>query len=353
MPLGGSSQGVNAPYSTFTGTVGQALRPFPQYDYIADDCCLENLGHSSYNGLVTSLERRFRNGINLQASYTWSKTLTDADSAIPFSYTSNNQREQAANSTNLKQDKAVSVQDLKSQFSLSYLYQLPFGKGRKWLNNNRALDLLVGGWQLGGIQRYSSGQPIDFGCATGIPYYQNCITYTAGPASDGGTNFASGDYQKNKNGPSAFNHESWFKPAFRLANAPNGALPLDQAAFVDQNLSGPANLGPPRPYSPLCGTTSNPCSFTPWSFGNIARVTEAITGPIYKAEDVSLLKNFQLTGRVVFQLKGEAFDVFNRHRMGLPDLQPGDSNNPTGGFGIPTAVDYGPRNMQVSGRVSF
>jgi len=353
IPPGGSNSGVKAPYSSFTGALGQALRPFPQYDFIADDCCLENLGHSSYNAMLVSLARRFRNGLNLQASYTWSKTLTDADSAIPFSYTNNNQREQAANSTNLKMDKAVSVQDLTNQISLSYLYQLPFGKGRKWMNNSRALDLLVGGWQVGAIQRYSSGQPIDFGCAGGIPFYQNCITYTAGPTSFNGTSFASPQYQANKNGPSTFNHQSWFKPAFRLANAPNGALPLSQAAFVDQNLEGPANLGPPRPYSPGCGTSANPCSFAPYAFGNIARVTEAITGPMYKAEDVSLLKDFHITERVTFELKGEAFDIFNRHRMGLPDLQPGDSNNNANGFGIPTFVDYGPRNMQVTGRLTF
>jgi hypothetical protein len=92
IPLGGTSQGYTAPYANFTGPIGQSLRPFPQYDYIADDCCLENLGHSSYNAMVVSLERRFRNGLNLQASYTWGKILTDADSLIPFSYTSNNQR---------------------------------------------------------------------------------------------------------------------------------------------------------------------------------------------------------------------------------------------------------------------
>jgi hypothetical protein len=353
IPPGGSNSGVSAPYPTFTGPLGQALRPFPQYDYIADDCCLENLGHSSYHAMLVSLARRFRNGLNLQVSYTWSKTLTDADSLIPFSYTSNNQREQAANSTNLKQDKAVSVQDLTNQLSLSYLYQLPFGKGRKWLNSNRALDLIVGGWQVGAIQRYSSGQPIDFGCASGIPYYQNCITYTAGPASFNATSFASPQYQGNKNGPSTFNHQSWFKPAFR-APGTNGAgdagLPLSQAAFVDQNREGP---GWPRPISPGCGTPAQPCSFAPFAFGNIARVTEAITGPMYEAEDISLLKDFHITERVVFQLKGEAFDIFNRHRMGIPDLQPGDSSNNVNGFGIPTAVDYGPRNMQVTGRITF
>lgn len=354
IPLGGSNSGVKAPYSTFEGDLGQALRPFPQYDYIQGDCCLENLGHSSYEAMVVSLARRFRNGFNLQASYTWSKTLTDADSTIPFSYVGANELEQAPGSSNLKLDKAVSVQNIPQTFSLSYLYQLPFGKGRKFLNNNRALDVLVGGWQVGAIQRYQSGQPIGFGCATGIPYYQNCITYTQGPAAGpGGGNFASAAYQKDKNGPSAFNGQSWFKPAYRAPGTNSGTdpgIPMASAAFIDQNREG-ANW--PRAYSAGCGNNpSVPCSFVPFSFGNIPRETEAITGPLYKAEDISLLKDFHLTERVVFQLKGEAFDVFNRHRMALPDLQPGDSSEAIG-FGIPGAVDYGPRNMQVTGKVSF
>ena len=352
IPLGGSNSGVNAPYSTFQGNLGQALRPFPQYDFIQGDCCLENLGHSSYNAMVVSLARRFRNGFNLQASYTWSKTLTDADSTIPFSYVAGNQLEQAPGSGNLKLDKAVSVQNIPQTFSLSYLYQLPFGKNRKFLNNNRALDLVVGGWQVGAIQRYQSGQPISFGCTSAIPYYQNCITYTAGPASNGGDDFASAAFKANKNGPSSFNGQSWFKPAYRPAGT-NGTsdpgIAMANAAFVDQNREG---VGWTRPFTPGCGTATSPCSFTPFAFGNLPRVTEAITGPKYLAEDISLLKDFHLTERLTFQLKGEAFDVFNRHRMGLPDQNPGDSSQAIG-FGVPGAVDYGPRNMQVSGRVNF
>ena len=175
IPQGGASMGVKAPYSTFAGNLGQAIRPFPQYDYIAGDCCLENLGHSSYDAMVVSLNRRFRQGFNLQASYTWSKNLTDADSTIPFSFEP--QQVQGMSSGNLKLEKAVSLQNIPQTFSLSYLLQLPFGKGRKYLNNNRALDYVVGGWQLGAIQRYQSGQPLAFGCQTGIPYYQNCITF--------------------------------------------------------------------------------------------------------------------------------------------------------------------------------
>ena len=305
--------------------------------------------------MVVSLQRRFRNGLNLQASYTWSKTLTDADSAIPFSYTNNNQREQAQDSIDLRNDKGYSVQDIPQNFTISYLYQLPFGKGRKFLNNNRVVDLLIGGWEVGGIQHYSSGQPISFGCASGIPFFQNCIQFTAGPTSLNGTDFASAAYKENKNGRNQFYGQSWFKPAVRVAGAHGQNDPgvsRGQAAFVDNNIEGPAALGAPRPYSPNCGTPNSPCSFAPFTLGNLYRVTEAITGPIYKAEDISLLKNFRIREGLTFQLKGEAFDVFNRHRMALPDLSPNDSGGSTG-FGIPTATDYGPRNMQVSGRINF
>jgi hypothetical protein len=352
IPLGGTSQGYKAPYSTFMGHIGQSLRPFPQYDYIANDCCLENMGHSSYHAMVVSAQRHFRNGFNLQASYTWSKNLTDADSTIPFSYTNNNQREQAQDSVDLRNNKAVSVQDLTQQLSLSYLYQLPFGIGRKWMNQNRVLDAVLGGWQVGVIQRYASGQPIGFGCATGIPYYQNCIQYTAGPASYGTQDFASDAYKSNKNGPSVFNGKSWLKPAYRVAKT-NGAsdtgIPMEQAAFVDQNRFGP---GWARPADTNCGKAPSYCSFTPFSLGNLSRMTEAVTGPPYKGEDLSLMKDFRIHETITFQLKGEAFDVLNRHRMALPDLQPRDTTQATG-FGIPGSVDYGPRSMQVSGRISF
>jgi hypothetical protein len=349
IPEGGSNYGVTAPYSTFAGNLGQALRPFPQYDFIQGDCCLENLGHSSYDAMVVSLERRFRQGFNLQASYTWSKNLTDADSTIPFSYVSGNQLNQGQDNTNLKLEKAVSVQNIPQTFSLSYLVQLPFGKGRHFLNNNHALDLLVGGWEIGGIQRYQTGQNISFGCTTAIPYYQNCVSFTEGPAAGATHDYESTAFKANKNGPNQFNGQSWYKPGYRPAgtNGPDDpGVGLAQAAFIDQNAEGPQRT---RSLDPGCGGGS--CSFDPFSLGNIPRVTQAITGPAYKDENVSLLKDFHVTEKVTFQFKAEAFDIFNRHRFALPNDNP---NASTGfGFGIPTGTDYGPRSGQVTGRFNF
>lgn len=347
-----NGQTFNSPYSTFIGTLGQTVRPYPQYDYIAADCCLENLGHSSYDALVTSLNRRFRQGFNLNVSYTWSKNETDADSTIPFSYDS--YRSQTQNSLDHRAEKAVSIQNIPSTLSISYLYQLPFGNGRSFLNHNRVVDEVLGGWEVGAIQRYQSGQPVDFGCATGVPYYQNCFRFTQGSAAVG-NDFASAAYKSNKNGPNFFNQQSWFKPAYRppgTNSTSDPGVPLTDAAFVDENREGVTNTGAQwlRTISASC---ADGCSYDPYVFGTgIPRITEAITGPLWKSEDVSVLKSFSVTERVKFVLKGEAIDVFNRHRMGLPDTEPGDSSQTTG-FGIPTTVDYGPRNLQVSGRITF
>ena len=90
--------------------------------------------------MVDSLNRHFRQGFNLQVSYTWSKNETDADSTIPFSYDSF--RPQSQNSADLHAEKAVSIQKIPQQLSISYLYQFPFGKGKKFLNNNRVLDAM-------------------------------------------------------------------------------------------------------------------------------------------------------------------------------------------------------------------
>jgi hypothetical protein len=130
---------------------------------------------------------------------------------------------------------------------------------------------------------------------------------------------------------------------------------MANAAFIDENREGVTSTGQSwlRAASPTC---ADGCSYAPFVFGTgIPRVTEAITGPVWKQEDVSLLKYFNITEKIRFQLKADAYDLFNRHRMGLPDTEPGDYPTGTGstGFGIPTYTDYGPRFMQIMGRFTF
>jgi hypothetical protein len=367
IPLGGSSLGVNAPWSGFAGPVGQALRPFPQYDYIADDCCLENMGHSSYESMVASLNRHFRQGFNLQVSYTWSKNETDADSAIG-NYAGRAQSQRS----DLHGEKAVSVQNVPQQISVSYLYQLPFGKGRSYLNNNALLDRVIGGWEIGGIHRYQTGAPIQFGCATGIPYYQNCIRYTLGAAANGNiSNVASAAFKKHKNGPNFFNQESWFNPAFRPAGQASAADPgvsLANAYLVDQNAEGPSQFGGGswlRQWSPSC--YAGTCSFDPYYFSGdsplvaggkaIPRVTGGITGPLWLSEDLSIVKDIPLYEKVKFQFKAELINAFNRHHQGIPNTAPGSVTG-LSSFGVSNNIpessdDMLPRNIQFTGRINF
>ena len=322
---GHPADGISAPYPTFNGQLYRALRPFPQYDYIATDCCLQNVGHSSYDAMVLSLNRRFRQGFNLQTSYTWSKNLTDADSALPN--TSPGALQQDQNVYDHRLEKSVSISNIPQTFVVSYLYELPFGRGRRWLSQNRALDYLVGGWQIGGIQRYQSGQPISFGCATGIPGYQNCIRFSKG----GATNLANGN---DKLHSSSFNNQSWFNSAYRPAGT-NGAgdpgVPMGQAGFVDNNRyfrnGGAFTLGE-----------------------GIDRVTSNVRTPGWRSEDFSLIKKIPITERVHFELKAEAIDAFNRHNFNVPDLVPSDPS-----FGIPQigSITLGPRVIQLTGRISF
>src|SRR5262249_34987676 len=167
------------PFAGFSGPLGQALRPFPQYGGIDTDCCLENVGQSTYHALLAKVERRFRNGLNVLASYTFSKTLTDADSALPtFAQFSGGSLVQ--NSYNLHGEKSLSYQDIPHTFVLSYIYELPVGKGKRFLNKGGITNQIVGGWQIGGVQRYQSGQPLSFSCNGGqfggpIPGYDGCL----------------------------------------------------------------------------------------------------------------------------------------------------------------------------------
>jgi Carboxypeptidase regulatory-like domain len=324
-PTTSTVDGVASPYAGFNGQLQQALRPFPQYGFIATDSALQNVGNSTFNALVATVERRFSNGFNLQASYTWSKTITNSDSLLPGI---NGGVAQEQNPFDAKADKAVSIQDIPQTFVVSYIYELPFGKGRKFLNSNRLADLIVGGWQIGGVQRYQSGQPLSFGCADGIPGWDNCIRFTRIPGSDLASHVKHiNPFYRDQNGPnprinSLFNGLKRPDAGGYAALQPNPAL-ISQNAFVNRGTG-------------------------PYSFGNMPRVSTDVRNGAYYNEDFSLIKNFHVTEGVFFQLKGEFLNALNRHIFSTPDLNPYDNT-----YGVPGGTIDGPRNVQITGRITF
>ncbi len=324
--------GVNPPFAGFTtlwkgGQVQQALRPFPQYLKINAGCCVENLGHSSYNALLASVQRRFQNGLSYIVSYTWAKNLNDAG----YTQSSGNDFgiQSIQNPLNLKGEKAVDMQDLPQQFVFNFLYDLPFGPNKRFLNHsNFVTTFLLGGWELGGVERYESGTPVSFGCASSIPGWDNCIRFslTGNPIKS----------QAARNGsvnPLAITgglanpavNSLWNGATFGAQSSANQTQP----AFYDQNNAAFRGSGP-------------------YHFGNAPRVDGAVRMNPYFNEDFSLMKTVPIHEALSFMLKVESFNTFNRHAWALPDENP---NDPL--FGVPTTTMTGPRFMQITSRIYF
>src|ERR1019366_2796939 len=147
----------------FSGSVSQALRPFPQYGNAQVDSVTmsDPFGNYTYHALQVQAQKRFSQGLTVLANYTWSKTLTNADSEYPSQSNWNgNGNSGALNTYNLKVEKGLSQYDIPQRLILSYSYQLPFGKGRALLNTGGVVNAVVGGWQIAGVQSYQGGTPL-------------------------------------------------------------------------------------------------------------------------------------------------------------------------------------------------
>ena len=348
------AQGTKLPYATFnTGAqYFQALRPFPQYDFIATDCCLQNVGHSSYDALIASLERRFSQGLNLQASYTWSKHITNADSSLPGI---NGGVVQEQNPADPKSTKSLSIQDIPNTFVVSYIYELPFGKGKRFADfSNPLLRTAISGFEIGGVQRYQSGEPLSFNCSTGIPGFQNCIFYDRVPGSSLASNARRNKHidpfrrLKANNPPNFFSDPNVDSEFNGLTFDGNNAYSATQTApaFIDQN-----NSQIRRARAVLAGDCPT-CDNGAFQFGNVPRVTGELRNYRYLNEDFSFLKKTPITEGSVFTLKIELLNAFNRHAFQAQnDGVFNQPNNPN--FGVPTATINGPRQMQITGRIQF
>lgn len=341
-----TDNGVRTPYSGFNGNVQQALRPFPQYGFIATDCCLQNVGHSSYEALIASVERRFSQGLNLQASYTWSKNITNADSALPGTNAGVAQIQDPFDS---KSQKSLSIQDIPNTFVTSFIYELPFGKDKPFLNlHNKFARSAISGFRIGSVLRYQSGQPTSFGGADGIPGWDNFIAFTRVPGSMFASNARKGHIDPFRNlkaggnvaGPDP-NVDSEFNGLLRRENPGYSAL-QNAPAFYSQN------QGPNRLLRARQAGTCPTCDNGDFEFGNIPRVTGEIRNYRYNNEDFSFLKVTPLSEGVTFFFKVEMLNAFNRHIFATPSLNPYDNF-----FGVPTTTIDGPRRVQLTGRFQF
>jgi hypothetical protein len=256
--------------------------------------------------MSAALSKRFVNGLQFQASYTWTRDLSDAQGYAPSSLTTEG-NSVSSDRFNLGLDYGNVIFDRRNRFLATYLYELPFGKGKPFLPHGGALNMLVGGWQFGGVVVLQSGA---------------FLTPFQDTNDPGGTNL--------------------------LSNA--GSTRADRVSGVPVYVHGvPSAAGDPTflNINAFADPANNSASFGSAGVGNVV-------GPGTQSFSMSLIKSTQLWEGAKFQFGAEAANVFNHRNYETPDMNVDDG--PTG-FGIitglQTAEGAGPRNIEITGRISF
>ena len=264
---------------------GQLLRPYPQYTGI--NAFRVPYGFSIYHGGTLKADKRFSNGMSFLAAYTWSKLIDDVSTTVGFLGQSSARQD----AYNRAAERAIGSQDIAHRFVSSFVYDLPFGRGKRFGKDwHPGLNWVVGGWQFNGIVTYQSGVPI-------------IINQGA-------------------------NTVGLFNPSQRPTW--NGS---------DPNLEGSKNE------KLLQWFNRSAFTLTPaFTFGNAPRVMPNLRQDGEKSFDLSLFKNnYFKEGKWNAQFRVEFFNAFNRVRFGGPGGQV-DSGN----FGVVGGQGNGPRQIQFA-----
>ena len=235
--------------------VPQSEKPFPQFAVING---WEPRGISNYNALQLSAEKRYSHGLSFLAAYTWSKSL---DEGAGGNSSTGESRLNIQDPHNISANYGPSNFDLRHRFTLSTIYELPFGRGRRFMTNSGALaEKVAGGWQLTSILTAQSGPPFSV--------------------------FLSG------RGPTS----GFFTRPNRICN---GNLSSDRQSIHEW-------------FDPAC-FVAPPLG----SFGNAGR--NIFTGPGLFTWDLGVAKDFPIHERLGIQFRSEFFNVLNHPNFGLPN----------------------------------
>jgi hypothetical protein len=261
---------------------------------------------STYHALEAQIERRFSNGLSFQASYTWAKSL-DTRSFDPSQTVISTANNQQASSTpfdiyNRRLNYARSDFDRAHALQTNWVFELPFGQGKRWAGSaGKALDAVIGGWEVAGFLRYWAGRP--FTVYSGAYNFSNVVQT---PANCSGCTSSSGGVYDETTGAGA--GLVWFFNQSEIA------------------------------------TFSNPA---PGQFGNTGR--NFFTGPPSFNTDLALLKRIRFTERWKLQLRADATNLTNTPTFGFPTATVTSST-----FGrIRNTVISGSRKIQLGVKLDF
>jgi len=244
----------------------QARRPIQSYGPIT---WVDPAGDNHYDGLSTRVEHRLGSGLYFLNSFTWGKAMGNSEQALEYyaGYFEANPQ----NIHNLAAEKGPSSFDVKINNVTSIVYQVPFGKGRKYgANMNRAFDAIAGGWELNTINTAHTGTPLD-------------IAY--GPSSNNDVTGLSNDYRG----------EAFLRP-----NVSGSATSQSRSQILNTYFAGYSFTTPPP---------SNP-------FGNLGR--NSFRAPGFEQWDFAANKTFTIHEDVKLQFRSEFFNVTNHTNFGIP-----------------------------------
>jgi hypothetical protein len=287
--------GIAIPYPNFVNqpstTVGQSLRPYPQYLDVTEEWGPH--GIARFNSLQLKLTKRYSSGLTLLAFYTWSKNMTNTDGG-PIDLGPNDGAVQNPNNRNGE----ISVSNIgpPSVFVASGTYELPFGPGKPLLSQYAALGRVIGGWQLTAYCRYSDGLP---------------LTITSGdPISSLG-------------------------------------FPNIRANYIGGN---PFVTTDPRSFNPAVNSYLNAAAFaapSTFQLGNTGRALDWLRGFSSKSESISLAKRIVIREKIRAILRADVQNPFNFVRWSNPNTTITSST-----FGKVTGASAG-RTMQLNATVEF
>ena len=268
----------------------QILLPFPQFSSVNSE---RYDGGTRYNGLEIRANRRFRSGFTLNMSYGRSRLM---------------ERLSLLNPTDVSPENRVSGEDRPNRFQINGIWEVPFGKGRKFGSGwNRLVDGVFGGWQLTGVYVIQSGRPIGVGN----------LYFTGDP------NKVVANYDKN----------NIDKPIFDLSG-----FYFQDAAVQTNGVVDPAKQRADQRIS-----LSNNIRTLPSMFPNFR-------GDRVRGIDASLIKNLHITERLRAQIRGEAINALNQVQFNNPGVSPTSAS-----FGLISASSQlnPPRTIQLGFKLAF
>jgi hypothetical protein len=282
-----------------TTTVGQLLRPYPQYTSV--ELAGQGSFDSIYHSLQVTAQRRFAGAGSLQVAYTNSKLISNTDTLTSWLETGVGGIQ---DNNNLRGERSLSSQDVPQRLVISYVLDLPFGQGKKYLSNlSGPLNNLAGGWGIDGVTTFQRGFPLVFG---------------NGQANDAAL--------------------------FGARSRPNVVLGCDKAATGRgaARLSEWFNVG----------CFNAPADFT---FGNEPRVDPILRSDGVNNFDFAVFKKivFGPDGRAGVESRVEFFNLFNRPQFGPPNTTCCIANNANFGFVTSTSPGTNPRLIQFAFKVFF